>query len=62
MQIYSTDSDDNITVIYDSRWRYPELLGYKPGDPEYAMLQSLWERCTGKKINKDVPNNHRKEK
>jgi len=65
MQIYGTDEDDNIIVIFDSRWKYPELLGYKPGDPMYKVLQELWERCTGEKItNNDgsINNNHRKEK
>jgi len=61
MQIYGTDENGEITVVFDSRWKYPELLGYKPCDPEYSILQSLWERATGEKISKDVPNNHRKE-
>lgn len=50
MTIYDTDEQGNIIVIYDSRWRYPETLGYKPSDPEYSMLQKLWEKTTGRKI------------
>ena len=65
MQIYGADSDGNITVIFDSRWKYPELLGYKPEDPMYKVLQGLWEQTTGKKItnnNSPINNNYRKEK
>jgi len=50
MTIYDTDESGNIIVTYDSRWRYPETLGYKPTDPEYAELQKLWERATGKTV------------
>ena len=50
MTIYSSDSDGNIIVTFDSRWRYPETLGYKPTDPEYAELQKLWEEATGETI------------
>jgi len=50
MTIYSTDKDGNIIVVFDSRWRFPELLGYSPEDPQYAMLQKLWEQRTRKKI------------
>ena len=53
MTIYDTDEAGNITVLYDSRWRYPETLGYKPGEPEYSMLQRLWEEVTGKRIPKE---------
>jgi len=48
MTIYSEDSDGNIMVILDSRWQYPELLGYKPEDPQYKLLQKLWEEATGR--------------
>ena len=47
LQIYGTDENGNIIVIFDSRWKYPELLGYKPEDHEYKVLQELWERATG---------------
>ena len=50
MTIYSEDSDENIIVKFDSRWRFPETLGYKPTDPEYAELQKLWEEATGETI------------
>jgi hypothetical protein len=65
MQIYSTDENGEITVVFDSRWKFPELLGYKPEDPMYKVLQGLWEQTTGKKINDNdgsINNNHRKEK
>ncbi len=52
MTIYSADEKGNIIVVFDSRWRYPELLGYSPDDPQYAALQELWEQITGKKIPK----------
>jgi hypothetical protein len=51
--IYDTDEAGNIIVLYDSRWRHPETLGYKPGDPEYSQLQELWEKVTGKRIPKE---------
>ena len=50
MTIYDTDEAGNIIVVYDSRWRYPETLGYKLTDPEYSKLQELWEKVTGEKI------------
>ena len=50
MTIYSEDQSGNIIVTYDSRWRNPETLGYKPTDPEYAELQNLWEEVTGETI------------
>jgi hypothetical protein len=33
--IYDTDADGNVIVIFDSRWRFPETLGFSPDDPEY---------------------------
>jgi len=48
--IYDEDESGNIIVVFDSRWRHPETLGYKPTDPEYAELQKLWERATGETI------------
>ena len=53
MTIYSEDSNGNIIVTFDSRWRFPELLGYKPTDPEYAELQKLWEQATGETISEE---------
>ena len=50
MTIYDLDESGNIIVVFDSRWRYPETLGYKPTDPEYAELQRLWEKATGDTI------------
>ena len=50
MTIYDEDEAGNIVVTFDSRWRHPETLGYKPTDPEYAELQKLWEQATGEAI------------
>ena len=50
MTIYSQDKNGNIIVRFDSRWRHPETLGYKPTEPEYAELQKLWEQATGETI------------
>ena len=50
MTIYDLDESGNIIVVFDSRWRHPETLGYKPTDPEYAELQRLWEKATGDTI------------
>ena len=50
MLIIDTDEDGNIAIIFDSRWRFPELLGYSPDDPEYAALQRMWEQTTGKRV------------
>ena len=54
--IYDTDKDGNIMVVFDSRWRFPELLGYSPDAPEYKALQRLWEEATGKTIEEDEGN------
>lgn len=50
MVIYDKDEDGNIIVVFDSRWRFPETLGYSPKDPQYKALQELWEKVTGEKI------------
>ena len=52
--IYDTDDDGNIIVVFDSRWRFPELLGCSRDDPEYKALQRMWEKATGKKIPMEV--------
>ena len=44
MTIYDTDDKGNIVVLYDSRWQYPELLGYKETDPQYEMLREKHRR------------------
>ena len=54
--IYDTDEEGNIIVVFDSRWRFPELLGYSPDDPQYEALQRIWESATGKKIPEEVKN------
>jgi len=33
MTIYDANEAGNIIVTYNSRWRHPETLGYKPGEP-----------------------------
>jgi hypothetical protein len=50
--IYDQDKDGNRIVVYDSRWRFPELLGYtrETHPKEYKAFQELWERVTGRKI------------
>ncbi len=53
MVIYDTDEDGNIIVVFDSRWRFPETLGYSPNDPQYKVLQKLWEKATGRKIEEE---------
>ncbi|MFC1713568.1 hypothetical protein ACFL6S_07870 [Candidatus Poribacteria bacterium] len=50
MTVYDEDREGNIIVVYDSRWKYSETLGYKPTDPEYAELQRLWKKATGDTI------------
>ena len=52
--IYDTDDDGNIIVIFDSRWRFPEILGYSVDDPQYKALQRMWEERTGKWIPGEV--------
>ena len=47
MTIYDTNKDGEITITFDSRWRDPTLLGYKPGSPGYKLLRSLWEEAMG---------------
>ena len=51
MQITGEEEDGRIIIYYDSRWMYPELLGYAATDIQYRMLQELWEKITGKKVN-----------
>jgi hypothetical protein len=41
-------------VVFDSRWRFPKLLGYSPNDPQYRALQRMWEKATGKRISAEV--------
>jgi len=53
MVIYDTDENGNIIVVFDSRWRFPEILGYSPKDPQYKALQQLWEKATRGKIEED---------
>jgi len=48
--VYDTNEDGNIIVTFDSRWRFPETLGYSPKDPQYKALRGLWEKATGEKI------------
>jgi hypothetical protein len=55
--IYDTDEDGNIMVVFDSRWQFPETLGYSPDDPEYRQLQRMWEEATGRKIRKEDEGN-----
>jgi len=38
------DEEDRIVIRYDSRWQHPELLGYRPTDPQYKCLRAMWER------------------
>ena len=47
MTIYSTTEDGEIIILFDSRWKHPETLGYKPEDPQYKLLRKLWEEATG---------------
>jgi len=54
--VYHTDEDGNMIVLFDTRWRFPETLGYTPDDSEYKDLQRMWERATGKTIEEDDTN------
>jgi len=48
--IYSTNADGEIIILFDSRWKHPEVFGYNPEDPQYKLLQKLWEEVTGETI------------
>ena len=48
--IYDYDGNGNRIVFYDSRWRFPELLGYEKDTKEYRALQERWKSATGKNI------------
>ena len=52
--VYDTDDDGNIIVVFDSRWRFPETLGFSPDDPEYKELQRMWQKTTGKQISREA--------
>ncbi len=44
MTIYETDPiTGNMTVLFDSRWKNPELLGFRPEEPIYQDLVEMWE-------------------
>ena len=59
--IYDTDDDGNMMVVFDTRWQFPELLGFSPDDPQYKSLQRMWERATGKTIGEDYTNGRTEE-
>ena len=46
MQIIETDEDGMIVIIFDSRWKNPETLGFKPDSPQYKCLRELWLKIT----------------
>lgn len=48
--LYGRDGDGNYTIEFDSRWRYPRLLGFKPEESAYTELQQMWEQATGRTI------------
>ena len=48
--VYDQDKAGNMIVVYDSRWRFPELLGYEKDTKEYRALQERWETATGERI------------
>ena len=51
MQIVDTETGE---TLYDSRWQFPELLGYQEGSKEYKAIQKLWrERRNGNEQRKD---------
>ncbi len=60
--IYDTDDDGNMIVVFDTRWQFPELLGFSPEDPEYKQLQHMWETSTGKRIPREVAEDGEEEK
>ena len=45
MLIVSIPEEGDGEIIYDIRWQFPELLGYKPSDPQYKLLRELWEKA-----------------
>ena len=47
MTIYETTDDGEIRITFDSRWKNPEVFGFKPSDPQYKLLRRLWEEITG---------------
>ena len=60
--IYDTDDDGNIIVVFDTRWRFPETLGFSLDDPEYRQLQRMWETSTGKRTPREVADDGEEEK
>ncbi len=53
MTIYDTNKDGEIIIVFDTRWQFPELLGYKPEDPQYRLLRKLWEEAMGDEVQKE---------
>ena len=54
--VYDTDENGNIIVVFDSRWRFPETLGFSPDDPEYKQLQRMWENATEENVGSPTAN------
>jgi hypothetical protein len=52
MLIVSIDDKEALT-LYQSWWRYPEIMGIPKGSEEYRKLQKMWEEATGRKIEED---------
>ena len=55
MLIVSIDENEALT-LYQSWWRFPEIVGIEKGTEEYRKYQKMWEKATGKRIpeEKDV--------
>jgi hypothetical protein len=51
MLITSIDENESLT-LYQSWWRFPEIVGIQKGTPEYRKYQEIWEDSTGEKITK----------
>jgi len=52
MQILGTDNGEMVEV-FNSKWRYPDTLGYTKDDPQWAKLQRLYMEYTGSRIDED---------
>ena len=50
MTLYGRDEEGRTIIIFGSRWRFPELVGFSPGEPIYRELQRMWEEYTGRRI------------
>ena len=62
MLIVDIPEEGDGETIFQSWWRFPEIMGYEKGTPEYEALQRMWEERTGKRIPREEREDGEEEK